>query len=274
MARYLLMLFALITFVACTDKYASKLYKTTNSSYRDQAKRYAALLGQYPLKDSAGLNMSPEWVGTTNFTMRKPNFVVIHHTAQTSCEQTLKTFTLPRTQVSAHYVICEDGTVYHMLNDYLRAHHAGLGRWGNNTDLNSSSIGIELDNDGTETFAEPQIQSLYTLLERLKKAHSIPTANFIGHSDLAPTRKNDPNVSFNWKEMSVRGFGLWYGDTTNLVLPPNFSVPQALRIIGYDITNQTAAITVFKRKYLRKDNSKELSEGDKKVLYALMMRFL
>ena len=155
-----------------------------------------------------------------------------------------------------------------------RAHHAGLGRWGNVTDMNSSSIGIELDNDGTEEFKYAQIQSLYTLLERLKKAYSIPTANFIGHSDLAPTRKNDPNVHFDWNELSARGFGLWYGDTTNLAVPKDFNAVQALRIVGYDVTNTTAAITVFKRKYLKIDNSKELTEADKKVLYALMKKFL
>jgi N-acetylmuramoyl-L-alanine amidase len=61
---------------------------------------------------------APQWVGTTNFNLRKPNLVIIHHTAQNSCEQTLKTFTLPRTSVSAHYVICKDGIIHHMLNDY------------------------------------------------------------------------------------------------------------------------------------------------------------
>ena len=274
MARYLLVFMAFTALVSCSDKYASKVYQDTNTAYRKQAKRYAQILGQYPLHDSAGIKMSMEWVGTTNFSMRKPNFVVIHHTAQNSCEQTLKTFTIPRTAVSAHYVICEDGTVHHMLNDYLRAHHAGLGRWGNVTDLNSSSIGIELDNDGTEEFKYAQIQSLYTLLERLKKAYSIPAANFIGHSDLAPTRKNDPNVHFDWNELSARGFGLWYGDTTNLAVPQDFNAIQALRIVGYDVTNTTAAITVFKRKYLKIDNSKELTEADKKVLYALMKKFL
>ncbi len=97
-------------------------YKTTNKSYKKQTKTFAKLLQQYPLQDS--VNNAPYFVGTTNLSMRRPNFVIIHHTAQNSCEQTLKTFTLPRTQVSAHYVICKDGTVHHMLNDYLRAHHA------------------------------------------------------------------------------------------------------------------------------------------------------
>ncbi len=274
MARYGLTLFVLITFFACSDKYLSKIYKTTNSQYSKQAKRYAQLLGQYPLHDSAGIMMSKEWVGTTNFSMRKPNFVVIHHTAQKSCEETLKTFTLPRTQVSAHYVICEDGVVYHMLNDYLRAHHAGLGRWGNVTDLNSSSIGIELDNDGSEVFKEAQMESLLILLDRLKRTYSIPSANFIGHSDLAPTRKNDPNVNFDWQSLSTKGFGLWYDDTTNLAMPKDFNATQALRIIGYDIKNEPAAIAVFKRKYMRKNNSTVLDESDKKVLYAVMKKFL
>ena len=72
----------------------------------------------------------PEWfAGTINFNLRKPNFVIIHHTAQDSCSQTLRTFTLTRTSVSAHYVICKDGTLHHMLNDYLRAWHGGISKW-------------------------------------------------------------------------------------------------------------------------------------------------
>src|SRR4030095_16852175 len=126
-----------------------------------QAKQLAAIIKQTPLKDSFATGA---WVGTTNFNLRKPNYVIIHHTAQKSCDQTLKTFTLTRTQVSAHYVICEDGTIHHMLNDYFRAWHAGVGKWGNNSDINSSSIGIELDNDGFEVFSESQINSLMTLL--------------------------------------------------------------------------------------------------------------
>jgi N-acetylmuramoyl-L-alanine amidase len=95
-----------------------------------------------------------EWVGTVNFNLRKPNFVILHHTAQDSVQQTLKTFTLKQTNVSAHYVIARDGKVIHMLNDYLRAWHAGNGSWGRDTDINSSSIGIELDNNGFEPFSD------------------------------------------------------------------------------------------------------------------------
>src|SRR5262245_27607945 len=84
-------------------------YVTTNKSYKKQAKKYAKQLAQYPLQDS--VTNTPYWIGTTNFNMRKPNFVILHHTAQNSCDQTLKTFTTVQTQVSAHYVICKDGSV-------------------------------------------------------------------------------------------------------------------------------------------------------------------
>ena len=247
-------------------------YSTTNKAYKKQAKEYSKRLGQYPIVDSVGLQTPQYWVGTTNFNMRKPNFVVIHHTAQNSCEQTLQTFTLTRTQVSAHYVICEDGTVHHMLNDYLRAWHAGAGKWGNVTDVNSTSIGIELDNDGFEPFKEAQMNSLLVLLTRLKKAHNIPTSNFIGHADIAPTRKNDPNVNFDWKLLASKGFGNWYDDTTGVNIPLNFNTLQALRIIGYDTKDSTAAITAFNRKYLKADNKKELTEDDKKILFMAMKK--
>ena len=195
-------------------------YAATNKTYKQQSKSYAKTLQQYPLQDS--FNNAPYFVGTTNFNLRKPNFVIIHHTAQNSCEQTLKTFTLDRTQVSAHYVICKDGTIHHMLNDYMRAWHAGIGKWGNDADINSSSIGIELDNNGFETFTDAQMHSLLTLLESLKKKYNIPTANFIGHADIAPTRKVDPNIFFPWKELASKGFGYWYDDTTNVIIPQPF----------------------------------------------------
>jgi N-acetylmuramoyl-L-alanine amidase len=167
-------------------------YKAANKEYKKQAKMYAKILAKTDLKDSLGLLQANFWAGTTNFNMRKPNIVVIHHTAQNSCEQTLKTFTLKKTQVSAHYVICEDGTIHHMLNDYLRAWHAGTGRWGNINDVNSISIGIELDNDGFEAFKEPQIAALEKLLGNLKKTYNIPASNFKAMQTLPPPAKTIP----------------------------------------------------------------------------------
>jgi len=258
---------SLIVFACSPSKYAG-----TNKSYKKQVKDFSKLLREYPLRDSAGLNYAPQFVGTINMSLRRPNYVIIHHTAQHSTDETLKTFTIKNREVSAHYVIGRDGVVYHMLNDLMRAHHAGVSRWGNNTDLNSSSIGIELDNDGFEPFSEAQINSLTILLDRLKKAYSIPSANFIGHGDIAPTRKNDPNWRFPWKQLSEKGFGLWYNDTTSVQVPAGFDHLNAIRIIGYDLKDTSAAIIAFKRHFLQ-DTTKRMTPGAEKVLYSLFTKY-
>ncbi len=195
------------------------------------------------------LPIKTEWVSTVNFNLRKPNFIILHHTAQDSLAQTVKMFTKTTPQVSAHYVIGDDGTVVQMLNDYLRAWHAGTGMWGRNTDLNSTSIGIELDNNGSEPFSTAQINSLLALLSKLKKDYNIPAQNIIGHSDIAPTRKQDPSSLFPWKILAINGFGLWQ-DEILVEAPLDFQVEPALRIIGYNTKNLTAAIIAFKRHYL------------------------
>lgn len=244
-------------------------YAASNKAYKKQAKQYAEEIRRYPLTDSFG--NAPYFAGTTNFNLRKPNFVIIHHTAQNSCEQTLKTFTLKRTQVSAHYVICKDGTIFHMLNDYMRAWHAGISKWGNLTDVNSASIGIELDNNGFGAFPEAQMKSLLQLLAALKNKYAIPAANFIGHGDIAPTRKNDPNVLFPWQSLAQNGFGAWYGDTSTTIVPAGFNTLQALRIIGYDTKDSAAAVLAFKRHWLQ-DTLPGLDAQQKKVLAALVQQ--
>lgn len=252
---------------------ANNPYAKTNRMYKRQAKQLAKSLRPLPQKLYLDSAIMPVYaVGTTNFDLRKPNFVIIHHTAQNSCEQTLKTFTLQRTKVSAHYVICKDGTIHHMLNDYLRAWQAGVSRWGNFTDINSSSIGIELDNNGSEPFAEPQIVSLIKLLDTLKSKYSIPTANFIGHADVAPGRKVDPNAYFPWQRLAQRGFGLWY-DTTAVVVPEYFNAQQALRIIGYNVKDTVAAIHSFKLHFVQQDTTRTLTDDDKKILYDLERQY-
>jgi N-acetylmuramoyl-L-alanine amidase len=247
-----------------------KPYTSTNRVYKKQVKEFSKLIRQYPLRDS--VSDGSGFVGTTNFSMRRPNFVIIHHTAQNSCQQTLKTFTLPRTQVSSHYVICKDGTVHHMLNDLLRGHHAGVSKWGNTTDLNSSSIGIEIDNNGFEEFTDTQINSLLGVLERLKMAYNIPVSNFIGHADIAPGRKVDPNRNFPWQKLSEQGFGYWY-DTTNVEVPPDFNALQALRVIGYDIKVDTNAIQSFKLHFVQRDSTKVITDTDKKILTDLVKKY-
>jgi N-acetylmuramoyl-L-alanine amidase len=256
--------FILIAITSCSpNKYAN-----TNKVYKREAKTFAKEIKRSPLDSKKS-----SWVGTTNFDLRKPDFVIIHHTAENSCDQTLHTFTTPHSKVSAHYVICKDGTVHHMLNDYLRAWQAGKSSWGNNKDINSSSIGIELDNNGFEPFPAAQINSLLTLLDTLKRRYYIPTANFIGHADIAPTRKVDPNVNFPWQLLSQRGFGLWYGDTSMVIVPQNFNYIHALRIIGYSVKDTAATIAAFKRHFEMQDSSKTLDDADRKILYDLMGKY-
>jgi len=262
--RLLPAILLLVIFSCSANKYAA-----TNKSYKKQAKAFAKEISRTNLNGD-----KKTWIGTTNFGLRKPDFVIIHHTAQNSCEQTFRTFTLPRTQVSAHYVICKDGTVHQMLNDYLRAWQAGNSSWGNNRDINSSSIGIEIDNNGFEPFTDSQISSLLVLLDTLKTRYNIPAANFIGHADIAPTRKNDPNVNFPWQELAQKGYGLWYGDTSVVTVPENFNAIQGLRIIGYSVKDTNATIKAFRRHFEKTDStiSPGLTDADKKIVYDLMMK--
>ena len=253
-----------------------KPYSVTNKVYVKQTKAFAkkitAMQKNTIVADS--LKTSTYEAYTTNFGMRKPNIVVIHYTAQNSCEQTLQTFTKPATQVSAHYVICKDGTLHHMLNDYFRAWHAGVGKWGNNTDVNSSSIGIEIDNNGVDSFSTAQINTLVGVLTFIKKEYNIPTENFIGHSDVAPARKIDPGLLFPWKALSEKGFGWWYNDTTGVSVPSDFNAKNALKIIGYDVRNLPNAIGAFKRHFLNTANDLMFTKPEEKVLYAVMLKFL
>jgi N-acetylmuramoyl-L-alanine amidase len=220
-----------------------------------------------------GIHKGADWASAIHYDLRKPNFVIIHHTSQNSITQTIRTFQVEHSKVSAHYVIGRDGRVVQMLNDYERAWHAGRSKWGQITDMNSMSIGIELDNNGREPFPAPQINSLLLLLDTLKTKYTIPHTNFIGHADIAPTRKDDPNVFFPWKLLAERGFGVWY-DESFLIQPPfNFNPIDALKIIGYDVSNEEAAIRAFKRKFINKEVNGILTAYDRTVLYNIYKRY-
>lgn len=251
-------------------------YAATEKIYRQKARAFTKTMAEQPAgQQIEQLNVeNKEWVASVNFGMRRPNYVMIHHTAQNSTEQTIKTFHLERTETSAHYVIGRDGQVVQMVNDYFRAHHAGTGRWGNDTDLNSSSIGIELDNNGTtDPWPDVQIEALIQLLSQLKEKYKIPQANFIGHMDYAPTRKIDPHA-FPWKRLADAGFGFWQDDIPEHA-PENFDVRVALKVIGYDVKNLDAAVKAFKRHYIQADlDSVSLTAQEQAVLYNIMQKYL
>ncbi|ETZ19395.1 N-acetylmuramoyl-L-alanine amidase [Pedobacter sp. V48] len=262
---------AMLILASCsTGKYAA-----TNKVYKKKAGEFAETIKSMPPVGQGVVLSDPtlqSWVGSVNFGIRRPNFVILHHTAQKSSDQTIKTFTIAKTEVSAHYVVGRDGKVIQMVNEYLRANHAGVGRWGNDTDLNSSSIGIEIDNSGAEPYSEAQLQSLMTLLSTLKSRYKIPTANFIGHSDVAPRRKVDP-ANFPWKRFAEKGYGLWYDSV--LVMPPdNFDATLALKIIGYDVSNLPAAIVAFKIHFVQTDVTPELTPAVKLILFNLYRKYM
>lgn len=279
MKSYTPIIVAALAFIlaSCSHKVhpAAGNYASTNKVYDHVTDSVVHVIETQPvpaLTDSTGAQIPAGWVGTVNFNLRKPNYVIIHFTAQDSVQQTLQTFTIVRTQVSAHYVVGKDGKIYHMLNDYLRAWQAGISKWGSVTDMNSCSIGIELDNNGSEPFTPAQINSLLSLLNYLKKTYNIPTANFIGHQDIAPLRKPDPGPFFPWKTLAAKGFGYWSDDI--LELPPdNFDPAIALKLIGYDTSNLNAAIVAFKRHFIQTDQNPALTQLDLNVLYNLEEKY-
>ncbi len=172
---------------------------------------------------------------SVNFGARRPNYVVIHHTSDDNAEDALRTLTNPRLEVSSHYLIGRDGRLYYLVDELARAWHAGEAYWGGVTDLNSVSIGIELDNNGAEPFAEPMIETLLQLLADLKTRYKIPTANFLGHGDIIPGRKVDPSRYFPWKRLADAGYGLWCEQ-------PYAPVPQgAARAEAWSLPGRSAA---------------------------------
>jgi N-acetylmuramoyl-L-alanine amidase len=268
-------LFIIAAITACSPKIKNP-HELTNKVYATHTDSLVMTLRQEnpaTLTDSAGAAIPSEWVGTVNFNLRKPNYVIIHYTAQDSAAQTLKTFTIPRTQVSAHYVVGKNGKVYHMLNDYMRAWHAGVSKWGNVTDMNSCSIGIEIDNKGNEPFADAQVKSLLALLAQLKRTYNIPQANFIGHQDIAPGRKSDPGLFFPWKQLAQKGFGYWQDNMITEVAPDDFDSTIALRLMGYDTSNLPAAIQAFKRHFVQIEDTPVLTPCDLDVLFNVYKKY-
>jgi len=200
------------------------------------------------------------WIPSPNYNERRPNFVVIHHTSSDTSARALATLRDPVRELSAHYLIERDGRLYQLVNELARAWHAGTSYWGGNTDINSSSIGIELDNNGEEPFAEPQIATLLALLADLRERYKIPAANFLGHGDVAPRRKVDPGRHFPWERLAAGGFGLWCGPRDPFA-PPGLDSVSALQAFGYDVSDPAAAIAAFRRHYRGEESRPDAATG-------------
>ena len=194
------------------------------------------------------------FVPSPNFDERRPDLVVIHHTSSDSQQQALRTLTSPARKVSAHYLIGRDGQILQLVDERARAWHAGLSHWGGSTDVNSSSIGIELDNNGDEPFADAQIDALLVLLADLRTRYRLPAANFIGHADVAPARKADPSAWFPWRRLAEQGFGLWC-DPPRPPAPEGFDLALALNALGYDPAAPDASRQAFLLHFARGDEA-------------------
>lgn len=212
-----------------------------------------------------------QWQPSPNFDERRPNFVIIHATSNDTAEYALRTLTDPVRRVSSHYLIGRDGGIFQLVDERARAWHAGESKWGATTDLNSVSLGIELDNNGDEPFPDVQISALLTLLNDIRERYAIPAANYLGHADIAPRRKVDPSRHFPWDTLARQGFGLWC-DPPLPEPPAAMDTTLALRALGYDVSALEPAILAFKRHFVQDETTPEFTDRDRSVLYCLLSR--
>lgn len=206
-----------------------------------------------------------------SFDARRPNYVILHQTSDDTADEALATLTNPERKVSAHYLIGRDGVLYQLVDENNRAWHAGASWWGGDTDLNSASIGIELDNNGAEPFAQAQIDRLLRLLGELKARYRIPQQNFLAHGDVAPGRKVDPSALFPWERLAAAGYGLWCNE------PPAAlhwigDVDVGLRLLGYSVADPVAALAAFRRHFLGIESADEPDGKDLAILNCLVQQ--
>lgn len=179
---------------------------------------------------------------------------VLHYTGMQTGAEAIERLCDPEAKVSAHYVIEEDGTVIRLVPEDKRAWHAGRSYWRGVTDVNSASVGIEIVNPGHEfgyrPFTDAQMDALCPLLADIVKRHDIPRANVVGHSDIAPARKQDPGELFDWDLLGRLKLALPVPKPRiSLIYDNPGAFFLALERFGYDITDKAAAVRAFQRRF-------------------------
>jgi len=181
---------------------------------------------------------------------QKIDHLVLHYTGMQSAAAALERLCDPGARVSSHYVVDEDGTVYCLVAEQKRAWHAGVSYWRGVRGLNDRSIGIEIVNPGHEwgyrPFPQVQMAAVLELCTGILQRHPIPGRNVVGHSDIAPDRKQDPGELFPWAWFAENGVGLWNGEQT-----PSGNLAADLAVIGYDMGFALRdVVTAFQRHFL------------------------
>lgn len=171
--------------------------------------------------------------------------LVIHSMAHNAAEGIAR---LDELELSSHYIIDFDGTIWQCVSEDKRAWHAGVSSWRGLDDLNSRSIGIEVCHRtlGQSAFNKRQIKSLILLCREIIDRWHIAPDMVVGHSDIAPTRKPDPGKAFPWQELAANNIGIWYGSR----LAEENDISKMLSFIGYDVSNLEAAAYAFCRRFL------------------------
>ncbi|MGE4482323.1 N-acetylmuramoyl-L-alanine amidase [Acidocella sp.] len=178
------------------------------------------------------------------------SMLVMHYTGMPTARSAIDLLTSPRSKVSAHYVVDEDGAVYRLVAETRRAWHAGLSCWRGRRMLNDASVGIEIVNPGHEwgyrPFPPAQMRAVLELSQGILARHGIEARNVVAHSDIAPNRKQDPGELFDWPWLAAHGVGIW----TEGFGPPG-DLRADLAAIGYDMElAEKDVILAFQRHFL------------------------
>jgi len=217
----------------------------------------------------AGTSLKVRGHPSPNFGERRsgvrPDLIVLHYTAMPG-PAALVRLCDPLAEVSAHYLIEPDGSVLRLVAEEMRAWHAGAGMWGACGDVNSSSIGIELVNDGAQPFAAGQMDALEDLLSEVMRRWAIAPKRVIAHSDMAPERKGDPGARFDWRRLAVQGLSVW----PNPGAPGDFGA--AARRFGYPELGDEAVLAAFRLRF-RPGATGPMDDTDRALIADLAQRF-